>query len=372
MPYRLGFHPGKGIRANWLELTKNPLPLASLVRPTRIALHADCGRMGNVAGNVASVAKAAGAKDADLVVFPEMFLTGYAIGDDVQRLAFSLDDARLEPIRKACAKAGTHVVVGGPRRVRPGVVANSAFLFRPDGSVEAYDKRCLATFTTFQEGLFFKPGTTSPVWKTPIGNIGIGICYDLFFPEMAREQVLAGADLLLNISASPSTSQRFFEALFPARAIENAAFVAYTNLAGPQDGIVFWGGAQVWGPRGNLVGRTPAMEPGWLVAELDWADLTPAREFRPTLRDGAQADLGHLAQESSKTGRAVGKKAPPTRRSSLPPKTPTTRGPTSTPTTSTRRRPTPAPKAPVTRKPAGARRVSSTRGKTSRNSLRRS
>ncbi len=192
------------------------------MRPTSLSLHAAGGKMGDVDANVQAVAKAIAKDKADLIAFPEMFLTGYAIGDDVQRLALKLDDERLEPIRVAAAANNTHVVVGGPRRSRPGVTHNSAFLIAPDGTTQAYDKRCLATFTTFQEGLFFKQGTTSPVWETDIGNIGLGICYDLFFPELGRQQVLEGADLLLNISASPSTSQRFFEALFPARAIENA------------------------------------------------------------------------------------------------------------------------------------------------------
>lgn len=244
--------------------------------------------------NVKTVAAAVRKREADLVVFPEMFLSGYNIGDDVQRLALRLDDERLEPIRKACAHAEAHVITGGPRTPRKGITHNSAFLFAPDGSAAAYDKRSLATFTTFQEGLFFKPGTESPVWETAVGNIGIGICYDLFFPEFTRRQALAGADLLLNISASPATSQRFFEALFPARAIENACFVAYANMAGPQDGIVFWGGSQAYGPRGQPLGKLAPFKPGRLQVELDWDDLPPAREFRPTLRDAEAADVADL------------------------------------------------------------------------------
>ena len=262
---------------------------------TRLSLHAASSRLGDVEGNVATVAKAVAADKADLVVFPEMFLTGYNIGDDAQRLAFTLDDDRLEPIRKACAKAKSHVVVGGPRTARKGVTYNSAFLLSPDGTTEAYDKRILANYTTFQEGLFFRRGATDPVFETDAGRIGISICYDLFFPEANRRQALQGADLLLNVSASPTTSQRFFEALFPARAIENASFVAYTNLVGPQDGIVFWGGAQAWNPRGQRMATSTPMKPGKVVVEIDWDDLTPAREFRPTLRDVRTDDLDDLA-----------------------------------------------------------------------------
>ncbi|HEX2065515.1 MAG TPA: carbon-nitrogen hydrolase family protein [Candidatus Thermoplasmatota archaeon] len=264
------------------------------LRPLRLALHAAAPRLGDVEANVQAVAKAVLAKEADLVAFPEMFLSGYAIGDDAQRLALRLDDERLEPLLKAARKAKAHVVVGGPRMPRAGITHNSAFLIAPDGDVQAYDKRCLATFTTFQEALFFKPGREAKVWETDLGSVGLGICYDLFFPEANRRQALAGADLLLNVSASPTTSQRFFEALLPARAIENACFSAYTNLVGPQDGIVFWGGAQAFGPRGDRLGRLEPMQPGRLLVTLDPDDLVPAREFRPTLRDTDEADLRDL------------------------------------------------------------------------------
>jgi len=106
---------------------------------------------------------------------------------------------------------------------------------------------------------------------------------------------LAGADILLNISASPTTSQRFFEAILPVRAIENASFSLYSNVAGPQDGIVFWGGSQAYGPRGTRLARLEPLQEGVAVAEIDLDDLAPAREFRPTLRDARVEDLADLA-----------------------------------------------------------------------------
>ncbi len=263
-------------------------------RTFTVALHAAAPRLGDVEANIATVAHAVKADAAALVVFPEMFLSGYAIGDDVQRLALRLDDDRLDPIFKACRKAGAHCVVGGPRRPRTGITHNSAFLVTPGGEVTAYDKRALATFTTFQEGLFFQPGRSSPVWETELGSIGVGICYDMFFPEFNRRQALAGADILLNISASPTTSQRFFEAILPVRAIENACFALYSNVVGPQDGIVFWGGAQAYGPRGARLARVEPLTEGTATAEIDLDDLAPAREFRPTLRDARVEDLVDL------------------------------------------------------------------------------
>ncbi len=260
----------------------------------KLALWSASPQLGNVESNVATVSAAVRSGEADMVVFPELFLTGYNIGDDVQRLAFRDDDPRLDSLRAACREAGAHVVVGAPHAPREGVTFNAALCVDDKGEITWIHKRVLPTFTTFREGLFFAAGDRQPVWHTRHGNIGIHICYDLYFPEAQKRQVLEGADLLLNISASPTVSQRFFEALLPARAIENAVFSAYSNNVGSQDGIVFWGGAQAFGPRGDLLDRLEPFTEGRIVVELDWRDLEPAREFRPTIRDSRSEALEGL------------------------------------------------------------------------------
>lgn len=247
----------------------------------KVALHSAAPALGNVAKNVQTVADAC---NGGLVVFPELFLTGYNIGDDVQRLAFKDDDPRLQPLVDACKK-GTHLIVGAPYCPRPGLVYNAALCIDDAGEITWIKKRALPTFTTFREGLFFANGTEQPVWRTKLGALGIGICYDLYFPEFHKEQVLMGADILVNISASPTISKRFFETLLPARAVENAVFMLYANNVGAQDGIVFWGGSRAYGPRGDQLGKQPDLEDGVLELELNLNDLQAAREFRPTIRD---------------------------------------------------------------------------------------
>lgn len=251
--------------------------------------------LGDVDANVQAVAKALDTDD-DLVVFPELFLTGYNIGDDVQRLAFTDGDERLGPLVDAAKKHATHLVVGAPYSPRSGITYNAALCIDDEGSLTWVPKRALPTFTTFREGLFFAHGDDQPVWRTRLGAFGIGICYDLYFPEFHKRQALDGADILLNISASPSASRRFFETILPARAVENACFMLYSNNVGSQDGIVFWGGSQAYGPRGDLLGRHEEYEDGSLRLELDLTDLTAAREFRPTIRDSDVADLEDLEE----------------------------------------------------------------------------
>jgi predicted amidohydrolase len=254
------------------------------------ALWSAAPRLGAVDANVARVAAALGG-GADIVVFPELFLTGYNIGDDVQRLALRDDDPRLGPLTDAARDHAAHLIVGAPHSPRAGVVYNGALCVDGTGRATWVHKRALPTFTTFREGLFFAHGGEQPVWRTRLGPIGVHICYDLYFPEFQKRQVLDGADLLVNISASPSSSRRFFETLLPARAVENACFVAYSNNVGSQDGLVFWGGSQAFGPRGQPLGVLPPFAEGCLDVDIDLSDVAAAREFRPTIRDSDPEDL---------------------------------------------------------------------------------
>lgn len=257
----------------------------------KVALHSASPRLGDVEANVARVKEALTGDD-ELVVFPELFLTGYNIGEDVQRLAFTGRDARLVPLMEACEEQGVHLIVGAPHTPRKGITYNAALCIDDVGAVNWVHKRALPNFATFQEALHFARGDTQHPWYTRFGAIGVGICYDLYFPEIQRRQALEDADVLLNISASPSASRRFFESLLPARAIENACFSLYSNNVGAQDGLVFWGGSQAWGPRGELLGRSQAYEEDVLRVRLDLDDVEAARQSRPTLRDAGPGGLG--------------------------------------------------------------------------------
>jgi predicted amidohydrolase len=121
--------------------------------------------------------------------------------------------------------------------------------------------------------------------ETKLGRIGLLICYDAFFPELAKAYALQGADLLAIISASPATSKPFFDRILPARAIENALPVLYANLVGAELNIVFQGGTQAIGPRGEDLGKAADFVESVVLAEVDLRDLKIARTFRPTLRD---------------------------------------------------------------------------------------
>lgn len=182
-----------------------------------------------------------------------------------------------------------HIAFGMPER-EPGTrrLYNASVLVAPDGRAVVYRKVYPANFGPFEEGLYFARGNELPLVDTKLGKIGLLICYDSFFPELAKAYALKGADLLAIISASPATSKPFFDRILPARAIENALYVLYANLVGTELNIVFQGGTQAIGPRGEDLGRAKDFVEDTVVAEIDLRDVKIARAFRPTLRDTRQ------------------------------------------------------------------------------------
>ena len=121
--------------------------------------------------------------------------------------------------------------------------------------------------------------------------VGLEICYDAFFPEVSRDLAVAGAELLVVVSAGPITSRSLFEKVLPARAVENACPLVYVNRVGVEDGLVFGGGSVALNARGERVEEEaialPSLSKGERIAcvEIDVAGGARWRPFRPVLRD---------------------------------------------------------------------------------------
>ena len=255
---------------------------------------------GEVAHNLARLADAVRAERADLAVFPELFLSGYRVGDRFHGLAVRDGDATLAALRAIARETRAAIVVGVPLagHARPGELENAALAVRPDGEVHVQVKRYLPNFGPFEEGVHFTPTTESAPVPLAGHSVGLQICYDVFFPEVSRALALAGAELLLALSASPVTSGRLFAKLLPARAVENALPIAFVNRVGVEDGAVFGGGSGLWDARGEPVPTRRVPFPGGpaeealLYAEIDLADAARWRPFRPLLRDLATRPAG--------------------------------------------------------------------------------
>jgi predicted amidohydrolase len=241
-------------------------------------------RVGDKEGNLRKMEKALGTRGCDLALFGELHLSGYMARDQFYRLAEPVDGPSVRRVRRLAKRSGAQIVFGMPERAGR-LLYNSSVLVTPSGEVHAYRKIHLANFGPFEEKQYFAAGREPVLVDTAVGRIGLLICYDAFFPELAKHYAMAGADILAVISASPATSTPMFDKVLPARAVENAVFVLYANLVGTELNMVFQGGTQAIGPRGEDLGRARDFREETVLVEVDTAVLPAARRARPTARD---------------------------------------------------------------------------------------
>ena len=262
---------------------------------TRVLLGQLAPVPGDSARNLERIGQVLRASPSDLAIFPELFLSGYRVGDAFHRLALHTGDAIWTEALRLARESSTTLVVGAPVASpdRKGEIQNAVLAFSPTGSVMTQVKRYLPNFGPFEEGVPFTPTDVSRPVPFGTHSLGLLICYDTFFPEVTRALALGGADLLVVVSASPVTSGALFEKLLPARAIENGLPAVYVNRVGVEDGIVFGGGSGVWDPRGEPILTesisVPSIAPEERIfrTEVDLAETARWRPFRPVLRDVA-------------------------------------------------------------------------------------
>ncbi len=223
----------------------------------------------------------------DLVIFPEMSLTGYVVKDQIYEVAETIPGPSVQKIEALAKKTGMHIIFGMPEvsEKTQATIYNTAVLVGPKGFIGKYHKMYLPTHSVFEEKRYFRPGYEPAAFDTELGKIGLTICYDVFFPEVFRLTRLAGAQLIVCISASPAVRRGYFEVLTAARAIENTAFLAYVNLTGVEDGLQFWGGSRLVSPTGDVLAKAKYDEEDFVICQVDYHDLRTAETFIPTLRD---------------------------------------------------------------------------------------
>jgi predicted amidohydrolase len=237
---------------------------------------------------------------ADIVIFPELSLTGYVVRDQIYELAEVIPGPSTRIMESIAKKTGTYVVFGMPELSEraQATIYNAAVLVGPEGFIGKYRKMHLPTHSVFEEKRYFRPGYQPAVLDTKLGKIGLIICYDVFFPEISRLTRLQGAQLIVCISASPAIRRAFFETLTVARAIENTAFLAYVNLVGIEDGLQFWGGSRLIGPNGKILVQAKYDDEDLVMCDVDYADMRPVETFVPTLRD-LRAELFDKLKEAA-------------------------------------------------------------------------
>ena len=256
----------------------------------KLALAQISSRRENKEANLGKIEKLtlkAKEQGADIAIFPEMSLTGYVVRDQFYEMAETVPGPTVEKILALAKKTGMHVIFGMPELSEKtrATVFNTAVFVGPKGLIGKYRKMYLPTHSVFEEKRYFRPGYQTAAFQTDVGNIGLCICYDIFFPEVTRLIRLQGAQLIVCISASPAVRRSYFETLTCARALENTAFLAYVNLAGVQDGLQFWGGSRLVSPSGDVLAKAKYDEEDFVTCEIDYNDLRTAETFIPTLKD---------------------------------------------------------------------------------------
>lgn len=263
-------------------------------------------RRANLEAGLAAIERAAG-DDADLVVFGEMFLTGYRTDEWLHRWASSIEPPgpEIDALTLAAERHGVHIIMGlatfGP--TVPGDIYNSAIFIGPRGIVGTYRKTHVAAFPTLDQGLamercFYSPGNDLPVFDSDIGRVGIQICYDLSFPEVSRVQTLKGADFLVNISASAGTEagEEYWDHFAFTRATENAVWFVNCSVVGSQRGDRLFGGSRVIAPNGSAVAKAKIDAEDWLVVDIDLDAVRTERAMSHILSTRNPAMYGALTE----------------------------------------------------------------------------
>ena len=246
--------------------------------------------------------KQAKKKGANLVIFPELSLTGYLNRDIAYELAETIPGPSIHSLEQTAKKENIYIVFGMLEQSEKAhaVLYNTAVLLGPDGLIGKYRKMHLPTHSVFEEKRYFRLGYEAPVFETEIGKMGLTICYDIFFPEISRLLRLKGSQLIICISASPTVRSGFFEVFTVARALENTVFLAYVNLVGVEDGLQFWGGSRIIAPDGSILAKAKYDEEDLVTGAIDYADLKCVEAFVPTLRDLRPELFDSLREQAEK------------------------------------------------------------------------
>ncbi|MFZ2098160.1 MAG: nitrilase-related carbon-nitrogen hydrolase [Anaerolineales bacterium] len=253
--------------------------------------------LGDVNANLTKhleLTRQAQAAGAELIVFPELSLTGYCLQDLVPTVAHRAaeDDDVFKPLLEASQSIDMLVgFVDEDHRHR--FYISAAYLSQ--GKVlHIHHKIYLPTYGLFDESRFFAPGNEVRSFNSRFGRVGMLICEDFWHASPPYLLWLDGADLFLLTSASPGRGLGKQPTLDSARWVEDmnrayaglfTSFVAHANRTGFEDGLNFWGGSTIYDPNGELVAQSPHHEEDLLIAEIDLNQLHRTRARLPLLRD---------------------------------------------------------------------------------------
>jgi predicted amidohydrolase len=247
---------------------------------------------GSVADRLLVMARASAAAGEGLLIFPELFLTGYNIGaGTVRLLAEAADGPAAREVGAIARLHGVALLYGYPE-FADGKVYNSALLIGKDG-VALANFRKMHLWGEIDKSVFSAGDDPAVVAEIDGVRIGILICYDVEFPEAVRGLALRGADLIAVPTAQMQPFEFVARSLIPTRAYENSVFVAYANHCGAEGALVYTGESCIAGPDGGFLARAGGGEE-LISAEFDAGMLEKARAANSFLADRRPALYGGL------------------------------------------------------------------------------
>ncbi|MFI5322151.1 MAG: NAD+ synthase [Thermodesulfobacteriota bacterium] len=245
-------------------------------------------RVGDVDGNLDKILKYmknARAQGVDILCFPELSVTGYPPEDLLLKPRFISDNLRaIDKVRKATE--GLTVVLGFADRGED--IYNAAAILHNKELLDIYRKHYLPNYGVFDEDRYFQSGLRAPVYRLGDVIFGVNICEDIWYPgdPARRQSVIGGAHVIINISSSPyySSKVKAREQMLVTRAKDYSAVIAYCNLVGGQDELVFDGHSVIIGERGEILARAKGFQEDLLVSDINIDRIFRSRMHDPRRR----------------------------------------------------------------------------------------
>jgi NAD+ synthase (glutamine-hydrolysing) len=232
---------------------------------------------------------------ADIVTFPELALTGYPPEDLLLKPQFI--DANLAALDKVVSRTRDITAIIGFVDRRDDIF-NAAAIAQNGNLVTTYHKIYLPNYGVFDEFRYFQPGGRWPVLRMGRATIGVSICEDIWYPDgpVFQQALSGGAEVIINISSSPyhAGKRLWRERMLATRASDNTVIVAYNNLVGGQDELVFDGDSLVFDENGDLIARGKQFEEDLVIVDLDVESV-----FRKRLHDPRRRQQKLSAGETS-------------------------------------------------------------------------
>ena len=271
-----------------------------------IALAQVDGKLGNLRDNVSKhveYVRKAKAKGANLIVFPELSLTGYSIRD------LNWDAALRLPAKDILAdllrlSKGISITIGGVEESPEYALFNSAFLLEKGNGASVHRKVYPPTYGMFEELRYFSPGKQVRAFDSAVGRLGVLICEDLWHLPLPYVLAEDGAQVIIALAASPT---RLTGKIKPSAIAEVntehhktyarllSSYIVFCNRVGFEDGVNFWGGSEIIDPNGNVLVQAKLFEEDLILARVNDAEVRRARRLsRHFLDDDERLVIGEL------------------------------------------------------------------------------